>query len=226
MSDRTESLLVTTPQPELLPAGADVFFAEPECSGEFTGERLFAKRPDTYKAIVVLLAQKMGVIRIGKLLSVSPNTVLAVRDREGASVDIVKEHLARVAHAGATLASEGILNALSDILQRRSCLAVKDLKELAVVYGILVQNGQLLSGQPTARIEVQELRKPDHEDFNAYIRSLPQAQVIHLEGETSGPKGAKNGAENGAEHGPNQPAPGGLEVPGTDEQSEGNAAKP
>lgn len=198
MSDAAPSFL-TPPeqkaQPELLPTtAADSFFGELENKGEFTGERLFQQRPDTYKAIVVLLGQKLGVIRIGKLLGVSPNTVMAVRDREGATVDIVKEHLARVAHAGATLASEGMLEALNNILQHPDCLAVKDLKDLAVVYGILVQNAQLLSGQPTARLEVST--KPEHDDWNAYVASLKSAHPAetHLEGEKSGGKEGAAGA--------------------------------
>lgn len=189
-----ESLLKPNAQAELLPVAAG-FYEELEAKGEFTGERLHDRRPDTYKAIVVLLGQKMGVIQIGKMLQVSPNTVMAVRDRENPAIEAVKEHLARIAHAGANLASEGILLALNDILQRRSCLAVKDLKELAVVYGILVQNGQLLAGQPTARVEWQEVQKPEHDDFNRYISGLPQAKVIDLEGEKSAAKETRTNPE-------------------------------
>lgn len=180
----SESLIqAESRQPELLPTTTGSFFAELELKGEFTGDRLFTQRPDAYKAIVILLGQKMGVIRIGQMLAVSPNTVMAVRDREGASIDIVKQHLAQVAHAGATLASEGILEALNERLSSPHPLQLKDLKDLAVVYGILVQNGQLLAGQPTARVEVHELQRPGHEDFNRYINALPEAKVTHLEGE-------------------------------------------
>lgn len=185
MDDELPSLLsgAAKEQGELLPRPAGFFFSDLESKGDFTGERLFQQRPDTYRAAVVLLGQKMGVIQIGKLLRVSPNTIIAVRDREGVSIDIVKEHLARTAHAGATLASEGIVVALNRISQRAEQLDVKDLKDLAVVYGILVQNGQLLAGQPTARVELTELQRPGHEDFNEYIRNLPQANATHLGGE-------------------------------------------
>ncbi len=214
-------------QGELLPgarflAQVEMRAAELEQSGEFSGERLWRQRPDTYKAIVVLLGQRMGVIRIGQMLGVSPNTVLAVRDREQPAVDMVKEHLARVAHAGATLASEGILEALNTILQRKHSLGVKDLKELAVVYGILVQNGQLLAGQPTARVEVSEIRPPGHEDWNAYIRDLPAATITHLAGEKSGAKEGGNaaGKANADAHG----GASGAE-PTSDAQSDGEQQK-
>lgn len=177
------SLIQDQSQPDLLPTVGDSFFSQMDSKGEFTGDRLFQKRPDAYRAVVVLLGQKMGVIRIGKLLGLSPNTVMAVRDREQPSIDIVKEHLARTSHAGAALASEVMLGNLNRIAELDVPLAIKDLKDLAVCYGILVQNAQLLAGQPTARVEVHELQRPGHDDFNRYISGLPEAKITHLEGE-------------------------------------------
>lgn len=233
----SESLIqAESKQPELLPTTTGSFFAELELKGEFTGDRLFTQRPDAYKAIVILLGQKMGVIRIGQMLAVSPNTVMAVRDREGASIDIVKQHLAQVAHAGATLASEGILEALNHRLSSPLPLSLKDLKDLAVVYGILVQNGQLLAGQPTARVEVHELQRPGHEDFNRYINALPEAKITHLEGEKVAQKECEDltvrtGETAGSDLPSARPAgePGAADqagedlpaAPGTDERSEG-----
>lgn len=233
MSKPEESLIVKDQaQPDLLPTAPDSFFIEMEVKGNFTGERLHAQRPDTYKAIVVLLGQKMGVIQIGKLLQVSPNTVMAVRDREGVTIDMVKEHLARVAHAGATLASEGILECLNEVLSRRPCLGVKDLKDLAVVYGILVQNGQLLAGQPTARLEVADMRAPEHDDFNRYVQGLKPITEIH--------SGAEKSALKETPQDPQETRPGPLERadqagdhtgqmdsirPGTDADSDGKTTK-
>jgi hypothetical protein len=192
-------LLPSVAQPALPGLPAPVFFEGLEAQGEFTGDRLFHQRPDVYKAVVMLLAQRLGVIRIGKLLSVSPNTVMAVRDREGATIDTVKLRLADVAHNGALLASESILEALNSIAPNAKNLGVKELKELAVVYGILVQNGQLLAGQPTARVEMGELQKPQHEDFNRYLANLPTAQVIDIAGaDSTGLAGEKSAAKSGA----------------------------
>ncbi len=185
------NLLPPSEQPALPGLPAPSFFSELEVKGDFTGERLFHQRPDVYKAVVVLLAQKMGVIRIGKLLSVSPNTVMAVRDREGITIDAVKLRLADVAHNGALLASEAIVEALNNIAPNAQHLGVKELKDLAVVYGILVQNGQLLAGQPTARVEMGELQKPQHDDFNRYLEKLPAAEVIDIAGAVSTGLGAE-----------------------------------
>ena len=49
-----------------------------------------------------------------------------------------------------------------------------------MVYGILVQNGQLLAGQPTARVEVTEIKRPEHDDWNEYVRGLAQANAVPL----------------------------------------------
>jgi hypothetical protein len=200
MSNESQ-LLAPGEQPSLPGLPAPSFFAELEAKGEFTGERLHQQRPDVYKAIVMLLAQQppVGVIRIGKLLSVSPNTVMAVRDREGVTIDMVKQRLAEVAHNGALLASESILEALNEKAKTAHLLGIRDLKDIAIVYGILVQNGQLLAGQPTARVEMGELQKPQHEDFNRYLASLPAAKVIDIaEGAGTGLAGDISGAKKGA----------------------------
>jgi hypothetical protein len=199
-------------QPDLLPGVPSAPLFTLENKGEFTGERLHRCRPDTYKAVCVLLAQGLGVIKIGELLGVSSNTVMAVRDREKTAVDQIKGHLAKVALSAATLASEGILEQLNTIVSNpllRSGLGVKELKELAVVYGIMVQNAQLLSGAATARIEIAEAAPPAHEDFNAYLATLKTAGSTHLEGETPAPKGP--GATRPAA--PAGPGPASAEAP-------------
>ncbi len=222
MSDEPKSLILPDPeQPELLPQ-FDGLFSETEEHGVFTGERLFKRRPDTYKAVVVLLGQGLGVKHIAKLLSVSPATVLAVRDREGASVEAVKEHLAKVANAGATLAGEAIVERLATL--RAEFLDTKDLKELGVIFGILTEKGQLLAGQPTARVEVSDLKRPEHDDFNAYIRALPQANVsavvtpaTHLDGKISG---AKEAGQPGDQAAAPDASPDQARAPGTDAASD------
>lgn len=211
-----------------------LFFEELENMGEFTGERLIKKRPDTYKAIVVLLGQGVGVIRIGQLLGVSPNTVLAVRDREGSSIDIVKEHLAKVAHNGAALAGEGLVDQLSKLLAKAGgkdypTLDVKELKDLAVIFGIFTTNGQLLAGEPTSRVEVSDFSKTSpQEAFNAYIESLKPAKATHLAVETPGQKG--NGARPDLVPGasalpPVIDLPSSTKPPMADSQSEGDSQK-
>lgn len=196
----SDSLLNTDDgQYEMFKTNRRLFFDVMEAKGEFTGERLYQQRPDTYKAVVVLLGQGVGVIRIGQLLGVSPNTVLAVRDRESIAIDIVKEHLARVAHNGAALAGEGLVDQLSKVLRDaakrdHATLDVKELKDLAVIFGIFTTNGQLLAGEPTSRVEVTDFSKTSpHDAFNDYLASLQPAKTTHLVVEPSGQK-AQDGA--------------------------------
>lgn len=222
------------PQQELmlLPGIKSAPFFALEAKGEFTGARLFKARPDTYKAIVVLLGQGVGVIRIGQLLGVSCNTVMAVRDRELPAVEQVKEHIARVAHSGALLASEGILERLNELMtdpMQRRCLDIKDLKDLAVVFGILTSNAQLLAGQPTARVEIAQAT-PAHSDFNAYIETLKNCAETHLSGETAGQKEDGQAAGQAAELAPEATAQAGRPTeassPGEPTAADGERARP
>ena len=97
---------------------------------------------------------------------------------------------------------------MSNPLRRRE-LTMRDAQSLAVIGGIGVQNGQLLSGQPTQRVEVHEVQTPEHDDFNAYLAKLPKANLPAM-GLTGGISGQKGGGETGA-HGTSEGA-----APGTD----------
>lgn len=127
------------------------FFSAEESgpSPEFTGARLFVSNPDTYRAIVALSAEGLGAIRIGRILHVSPNTVLAVRAREPESIDIEKRRIAGLSRAAARMCVEGIIEMLSDPSQAKKI----SLKDRGIVHGILVEKSELLSGSPTARLQ-------------------------------------------------------------------------
>ena len=88
------------------------FFSSAERRGEFAGERLLTQNPRKYHSIVHCSVEGLGMIRIGRLLKVSPNMVMAVRDREGEAVDIEKKRLSNLYRKGAALAV--YLNSLPD----------------------------------------------------------------------------------------------------------------
>jgi len=135
---------------------------------------------------VSLLAEGLGVIKIGKLLQVSPNTVMAVRDREGVSVDIEKQEIAAVCRKGARLCTEAIVERLNDPIARET-IAVRD---LAVSAGVLIDKSQVLTGGATARIEhVNSM--PEHDDFNSYFEKMKcvEAESIGCGSEGAGQKG-------------------------------------
>lgn len=180
---------------EMLP---DEYFEETEAGGEkglhreFTGARLFDRRPETYMAVIALTAEGLGAIRIGKLLKVSPNTVLAVREREGDCVDIEKERISRGGRNIARMCIEGLEEALSDPVQREKISA----KDLAIIHGVMVEKSELLAGLPTSRTDHGK-REPNADDFNEYLANMKRiaaetaidVESMDLTGERSEQKG-------------------------------------
>lgn len=180
-------------QPELLSSATmgDGLFAEDEqrVAGVYTAERLFKHKPEIYRAIVALLAEKIGQIRIGGLLGVSPNTVRAVAEREGQSVDMVKKVLSARAMGVASLATEGLEEDLSDPMRRRMIAS----KDKAIIVGVMVDKGLLLAGEANVRMEISDIKPPDHDAYNAYLAGLKNVTPTRGSGGTAGQKGAADG---------------------------------
>jgi len=191
--------------PALLPPdelAAEVFFDKLErTTGDYTASRLRSKRPDDYKLIITMLANGWGSQKIqdefhhaGKQLS--KNTVKAVRAIEGETVDRLRERLAAESFLAADDYREAAVTILNEIMSnkfRREKLTIRDVQSLEVASGIATQNGQLLSGLPTARVSIEDLRQPDHEDFNRQLATLPKAidlPATHLIGKPAGQKEA------------------------------------
>ena len=161
------------------------FFASAERRGEFTGERLLTQNPEKYHNIVHCLAEGLGMIRIGRLLKVSPNTVMAVRDREGEAVDIEKKRLSNLYRRGAQLAGERIVEDLVDDEKAAKIPA----NQKAVIVGILTEKSELLAGGATSRVAHSKV-EPSNADFDAYLNSLPDASIsMGKPGETEKQKG-------------------------------------
>lgn len=172
-------------QPELL-SSAEMpacFFADGEKEGEFTGERLFKQRPEDYRLVVSLLAEGLGLIRIGKIAGVSAHTVAAVRDREGIPIAIEKRELSKLCFRGARLSFEALADDLADPAIRAKIPA----RDKALIGAITTDKGLLLAGEATARLEV-EFTQPDHDAFNAYVTGLKSAEPMSLGAETGAAK--------------------------------------
>jgi transposase-like protein len=110
-----------------------------------TGERLFRDRPDVYKAVVRLLAEPgVSVRTICRECNVSDHTIRSVAARENIPIATVKkEVLANIAH-GMRLASERVIELMPEASAKDALIGV----------GILGDKMALLSGEPTARIEI------------------------------------------------------------------------
>jgi hypothetical protein len=146
--------------------------ASAEARGEFTGERLFSQRPDIYRAVVELLGQGVGVRQISRTLRVSHNTIAAVRHREGATVDTLKEQTIATLARFVGAASERLLEEVQTI----------KLESLPVALGIAAEKLLLLSGQATQRIaHVDEA--PQVPAFAAWLQEK-KADAVEIESET------------------------------------------
>jgi hypothetical protein len=153
-------------------------------AGEFTGERLFRDRPGVYAAVVRMAAEGQSISASARALGVSRNTVCAVRDREGYSVEQDKKELLKDLRRASRLGVEKVIELLPE---------TKAAKDAAIVAAVMVDKMQLLSGEATARVERVEVR-PDQ--VKAFVDSLPviEAELVEDEiatgvaGETSGQK--------------------------------------
>jgi len=138
-------------------------------SGEFTGERLFRDRPGVYAAVVRMIAEGQSISATARALGISRNTVCAVRDREGFSVEQEKKQLLRDLRRASQLGVEKVLELLPD---------TKSAKDAAIVTAVMVDKQQLMSGEATSRVERVEV-KPDQ--VKAFLDALPVVEVEELE---------------------------------------------
>lgn len=190
MAKRGASLIQEAAAAELV-APALSFFSEVEeaekrlaDAGEFTGERLHRDRPGIYAAVVRMAAEGQSISAAARALGVSRNTVCAVRDREGISIEQDKKELLKDLRRASRLGVEKVIELLPE---------TKAAKDAAIVAAVMVDKLQLLSGEATARVERVEVR-PDQ--VKAFVDSLPviEAELVEDEvligvaGETSGQK--------------------------------------
>lgn len=156
-------------------------------SGEFTGERLHRDRPGIYAAVVRMAAEGQSISATARALGVSRNTVCAVREREGISVEQEKKELLKDLRRASRLGVEKVLELLPE---------TKAAKDAAIVAAVMVDKMQLLSGEATARVERVEVR-PDQ--VKAFVDSLPVIEAELVEGEiTTGVAGQTSEQKAGA----------------------------
>ena len=172
----TGASLIQSQAAQALAAPAFSFFPEIEEAekrlaeaGDFTGERLFRDRPGVYAAVVRMMAEGMSISATARALGVSRNTVCAVRDREGISVEQEKKELLRDLRRAGRLSVEKVIELLPD---------VKSAKDAAITAAVMLDKQQLLSGEATVRVERVDVR-PDQ--VKAYLDSLPVVDAEVLE---------------------------------------------
>jgi transposase-like protein len=151
-------------------------------AGEFTGERLYRDRPGIYSAIVRMSAEGLSISAAARALGVSRNTVVAVREREGISIEQDKRELMKLLGTARRLSVEKVIELIPDL---------KNAKDAAITAAVMVDKYALLAGEATSRVERVEVR-PDQ--VQAYLDALPvvdaEFEVISMGigGETDGQK--------------------------------------
>ncbi|MFA5089384.1 MAG: hypothetical protein WC552_10170 [Candidatus Omnitrophota bacterium] len=170
-----------TDQPQqqdlLLPPAGAVFF-EPE--REYTAAEVEDKHPELIKACLALLGQGAGVLRISKCLNMHPRTVMAVRRKYRENVEIEKKELCNLSKDAAQLCGERIMEKLATMNSEDMSL-----KDGTISFGILVEKSQLLSDQPTSRVEIMKAS----EDHQAYIDLVELPRQTGQEAERERQKG-------------------------------------
>jgi len=139
-----------------------------EATGEFSGERLLARRPEVYRAILSMSAEGLSVSAMARAFAVSRNTIAAVQDREGFSIEHLKKELLKNVRTAARLSVERVVELVPSITSA---------KDAAIVAAVMVDKLQLLSGEATARVERVEVSQ---DKLSEMLASLPvlEAEVV------------------------------------------------
>jgi len=169
MSTNQESLILSEQEaaasaPSLFPDLEGASLEGADRSGEYSGERLYKQRPQTYRLIVEALGAGLGIKAIARTLHVSRNTVRAVRDRERPAVDPLLKRTTHNLRRFSDLAAERLIEEIDDI----------PLSALPIAMGIATEKAQLLEGQATSRVE-RRAAEPSIDDVRSYLQGLPSA---------------------------------------------------
>ena len=205
MSDRDSRLTPGRPvQGELIPLENlpdDIFHAEENPSfGEatYTAQRFFSKRPEDYALCCTFLAGGMGLLRIARLLKVHHLTVAAVREQEGAQIDIEKERIRKNLRLAVGIASERLPEIMARLADGQVPLAT----------AILMDKLSQMDGEPTQRVEHVIKGHLTHEAVTARIMEFPDAIEVPTVSPAATP--AQKGLPDPASPSPQSDTPSGM----------------
>ncbi len=145
-------------------------------TGVYSGAVFFDNHPSKYKAVVWLLSQGVGKLRIADTLQCSVHTVMAVAEREGETIAIHKKKIAAAARRGCGLMVESIIEDLEDP-ERRKKIAPRD---KAVVAGILKDVAAHMDGEAQIRVEAVISAASSADDFERQLKALQSAEVVEI----------------------------------------------
>ena len=188
-------------------AEAEIGAEKLEATGEFSGERLLARRPEVYRAICCMSAEGLSMSAMARALGVSRNTVAAVQEREGISIEQHKKELLRNVRTAARLSVERVVELVPTI---------NNAKDAAIVAAVMVDKLQLLSGEATSRVEKVEVSQ---DKLSEMLASLPvlEAEMVQITGPHGSASEQKGLAGSGA-----GTVSGCLTGPASDTESDGS----
>jgi transcriptional regulator with XRE-family HTH domain len=126
-------------------------------------------------------AEGLSMSAMARALGVSRNTVAAVQEREGVSIEQLKKELLRNVRTAARLSVERVVELVPSI---------NNAKDAAIVAAVMVDKLQLLSGEATSRVEKVEVNQ---DKLAEMLASLPvlEAEVVPVTGPSGNGSGQK-----------------------------------
>jgi hypothetical protein len=154
-------------QPEFFPAdlfndGRDLLLTESEQRHRFTGEKV-AKNKEKYALIIRCLAEGTSIRSTSRMLGVSTNTIMAIREREKALVDTEKTRLSNRFMSIARMAGESFIEAIEEGRAKPG--------ELSIAAGIFTEKALLLAGQATSIVGRQNV-EPSLDEVAAWGKDV------------------------------------------------------
>lgn len=159
-------------QGELIPSSEMParLFDSGESNGQYTAARLFKFQPETVQRIQGLLAEGVGILRISRIVKVSPSTVIAVRDQSVVEIENQARVVGRTAMSIAHQSLDAIQEAIDDPERRRKVSP----RDWAIIAGVTVDKAQLLAGMPTSINLNVAAELPSHEDYERMVSGMGQ----------------------------------------------------
>lgn len=154
-------------------------------TGTFAADWFEKKKPNTYRAICFALAKGYPFRDIAYILKVSTGTIAAIAERECNNLPPAKETILAKLKTGSRMAAERVLELMPSL----------DGRDAVIALGILTDKMLLLSGEANV-IVAKQREAPTHDDFNAMIQALPNADAKVIDNQSGIVNQARPGAES------------------------------
>lgn len=140
--------------------------------GRYTAERLWRDRPEVYRSVVTMLAEKRSIRAIKKACQLHHETIRAVATRERISIDTEKERIIEDLRTAASVGADRLVEVMETIKA----------EYLGTALGITIDKLLLLSGEATARIETTTVQADAPRTWDDWLGRMKQAKGQEITG--------------------------------------------